>query len=781
MKNKLLLFLCTFFAMGNWANAQTAALKGIVKLADQSEAIGAVVELSETDYRTVSEVDGSYQLNAVAPKNYTLRVSYLGTKTYESTVELKPGEVLELDVTLELEANLMDELMVTSKSVTREQEDQAIQIESIDVQAVSTRVRDLAQAIDQLSGVRVRTSGALGDRADISLNGLNGTAVRTYLDGLPVEFIFPSLNIGNIPMSNFQRIDVYKGVLPVDVGTDAMGGGINLISAFRPYNSVDARLGYGSFNTQRAAVNLNLALTEDIVFSINSSYAYSDNNYEMEAFIWEDRAVGPVERFHDAFELFFVTASLAIRNKPWADLLRISTSYTDFYKEIQHGGLVERLAYGEAAFDGNSQNIFVNYEKSFGEKLSLSSVFSLSNENLLFSDTTRNVFSWSGEIVSRGSSGGEFGGASLSDRDQPGIVNRTSLKYTPGQNDRLTLSNLFANQRITGRDEVIPEEIDVLTQTQTLRKNILGLEYRRTFLDQKLELSAAGKLYYYNLDGVDGRAFTPVQNDDITYGWYGTAKYNFSSNLFVRGSYEKAWRIPNFAQFFGDGANIIANINLSPESSDNYNLGVSYRPRSKSSNFRYGVEVNGFYRGQNDIIFLSPNIIQQYINAEEVRTIGVEGEVFVDFLDHFRVTGNVTRLSKTYESIDENKVNSQFLVGTTFPNTPDFFANARLEYRVTGLLGKDDRLSVYTQYRYVDEFNFINVGQVRNDENWVPVQNKIDAGFDYRLPSSTNLAINFNVNNVMDDQLFDNFKIPRPGRNYNVSIRYQIDNFKLFN
>ncbi|MEL7120441.1 MAG: TonB-dependent receptor, partial [Bacteroidota bacterium] len=623
-------------------------------------------------------------------------------------------------------------------------------------------------------GVRVRTSGSLGDRVDIALNGLNGTAVRVYMDGLPMEFLYPSLNLGNIPLNNIKRVDVYKGVLPVTIGTDAMGGGINLISDYKPYNSLQASYSIGSFNTHQAGLNFNWAIDEDLVFNFNSSYNYSDNDYEMEAFIWEDREVGEVERFNDQYELFFLDAGLVVKNKKFADYMRLGFSFSDFYKEIQHGGLVERLAYGEAAFNGNNTNLFLDYRKSIGEKFLLENFTALAFEDILFIDTTRNVYSWSGEIVNRGPAG-EFAGASLSDRDQNSIANRTSFTYSASDNTKLLFSNLIARQQITGRDEVIPEDRDVLTQPQSLLKNVAGLELNQFLFNKKLNVAVAGKLYYFDLDGVDFLSFAPVGKDRTDWGWYGSMKYDFTNRFFARGSYERAWRIPNYIQFFGNGNNIISNIDLKSESSDNFNLGLAYKSNNASST-NFGIELNGFLREQNDIIFLSPNILQQYINAEEVRTIGIEGEFFVNFLEHFLLNLNVTRLRKTYQAIDENNINSQFLVGTEFPNTPSFFGNARLTYQNEGILNPKDGFRIYAQYKYVDEFNFINVGQVRNDDNWVPVQHRIDAGLTYTVNDEA-LSFSLNVNNLLDDQLFDNFKIPRPGRNFNLKVIYTINNF----
>ncbi|MEM6801003.1 MAG: TonB-dependent receptor [Bacteroidota bacterium] len=753
---------------------QKAEVSGRVFTEDKVALAAAKVELLELGKATLSQEDGSYIFRDIKYGTYTLKVSYTGTEVLEQKIEVNAQKIANADLLLNFQSRSLGEVNLSAKTGSREQEDRAIQVESIEMEAVTVRVRDLSEALDQLPGVRVRTSGSLGDRVDVSLNGLNGTAVRSYLDGLPLEFVYPQLNIGNVPLNYVKRIDVYKGVLPVDVGTDAMGGGMNIITDYQSVNSLKASYSIGSFNTHMAGLNANYALGNDVILNVNGSYNYSDNNYEMEAYIWEDRDTGIVRRFHDQYELLFLDASLIVQNKKWADFLRVNVNYSDYYKEVQNGGLVERLAFGEAAFEGSYANAFIDYRKNLGNRISLRSAFAYSDGKAIFTDTTRNTYSWSGEVVNVGAPG-EFGGNSQSDRDQINYVNRTSLEFKLSDNDRILVSNLIALQDISGRDFARPIERDALTKPQKLQKDVAGLEYNRLFFNRKLELSAAGKLYNYRIDGVDPRAFTPLSRSASNYGWYASGKFSFKPNFFVRASYEKAWRIPTFTQFFGNGGTIVSNVELKPESSDNYNLGIALRPDKPNRNLNFGFEINGFLRGQNDIIFLSPNVFQRYINAEEIRNIGIEGEVFFQLYRDFTLIINATKLSKTYEAIDEANVNAQFLVGTNFPNTPNLFGNIRLQHRKTNLFSDGDVLSSYVQYKYVDEFNFINVGQVRNDDNWVPVQNRLDLGLNYSFKDGL-LSVGANVYNVLDEQLFDNFKIPRPGRNYNLKLVYHLKN-----
>ncbi|MGB3468037.1 MAG: hypothetical protein WBA74_22315, partial [Cyclobacteriaceae bacterium] len=78
--------------------------------------------------------------------------------------------------------------------------------------------------------------------------------------------------------------------------------------------------------------------------------------------------------------------------------------------------------------------------------------------------------------------------------------------------------------------------------------------------------------------------------------------------------------------------------------------------------------------------------------------------------------------------------------------------------------------------KYVDRFNFIFESSNSDDQFFVPVQRRIDMGVSYSSPKDR-VILAVNINNITNDELFDNFKVPRPGRNYNLRIIYKFNNF----
>ena len=73
----------------------------------------------------------------------------------------------------------------------------------------------------------------MGGGSDIRLmlDGFSGKHVKVFIDGVPQEGVGSSFSLNNIPCEDFaDRIEVYKGVVPVGFGTDAIGGVINIVT-----------------------------------------------------------------------------------------------------------------------------------------------------------------------------------------------------------------------------------------------------------------------------------------------------------------------------------------------------------------------------------------------------------------------------------------------------------------------------------------------------------------------------------------------------------------------
>lgn len=224
---------------------------------------------------------------------------------------------------------------------------------------------------------------------------------------------------------------------------------------------------------------------------------------------------------------------------------------------------------------------------------------------------------------------------------------------------------------------------------------------------------------------------------------------------------------------FGNNTTIRSNLNLEPEQSNNYNFGTSF----KSSLFKipFSAELNGFYRKQKDrIILLASGFdLAQYFNEEEVEIRGIDGFVtfkpFKNFQLNMSATYQDVRIQSALVAADNN------LIGTRVPNLPSFFANVDVGYTWEKLIHEEDQFKLNYYYNYVEKFSSIReANALQNIANFVPTQH-ISSLESIYSGMHEKYSIALRINNMFDDDAYDNFRVQRPGRSYTIKLRYVID------
>src|SRR5690606_34862698 len=128
---------------------------------------------------------------------------------------------------------LIDSVVVMGRTRVHEINRQAYNVTAIDATKLHNSTLDIGHAIDRVSGVRVRESGGVGSDMNISINGFTGKQIKIFIDGVPMEGFGSSFQLNNIPVNLAERVEIYRGVVPVWLGSDAMGGAINIVTKTR--------------------------------------------------------------------------------------------------------------------------------------------------------------------------------------------------------------------------------------------------------------------------------------------------------------------------------------------------------------------------------------------------------------------------------------------------------------------------------------------------------------------------------------------------------------------
>jgi len=321
----LLGYLCIHFFSTYSQQSANQTVSGEIKDTQGVPIVGASIYLDDL---VAAKTDGKgfYKLGQVKIGKRQIKVSALGFKQELRSVDLTMNQNLILNFSLTDETNQMDEVSVIGRTTNQEINRQAYNVTSLDASKLHNTTLDLSHALDRVSGVRVRENGGVGSSFNFSLNGFTGRQVKFFIDGVPMDNFGSSFQINNIPINLAERVEVYKGVVPVWLGSDALGGVVNIVTNSSRQNYVDASYSYGSFNTHRSAVNLAYTSPKGFAFRLNAFQNYSDNDYKVtvtETDIYTQQIYQniKVKRFHDNYHNETVIANVGLVDKSFADQL----------------------------------------------------------------------------------------------------------------------------------------------------------------------------------------------------------------------------------------------------------------------------------------------------------------------------------------------------------------------------------------------------------------------------------------------------------------------------
>ena len=202
-------------------------------------------------------------------------VSAIGYETVEKQVVLKPNQRIKLNLTLRQQAMELDEVVVLSGGVSSVKRS-AYNAVAVDTRELQNSTKTLGDALAKLPGMKLRESGGVGSDMQLTLDGFSGKHVKVFIDGVPQEGVGSSFGLNNIPVNFAERIEVYKGVVPIEFGTDALGGVVNIVTRKQPQRwFLDASYSYGSFHTHKSSVDFGRTWKNGLTFEINAFQNYS--------------------------------------------------------------------------------------------------------------------------------------------------------------------------------------------------------------------------------------------------------------------------------------------------------------------------------------------------------------------------------------------------------------------------------------------------------------------------------------------------------------------------
>lgn len=327
-----------------------------------------------------------------------------------------------------------EEVRIIDKSEGQKLRESARAVTVIDTKVAKERTADMGEVLSRAQGIQIRRSGGLGSASRISLNGLYDSSIRTFVDGVPVELAGFGLGVENMPVGLVERVDVHRGVVPISLGADALGGAIDLVSESAWVNSAAASYQTGSFGTHRATLS---ARTHDAdtgaALALSTFFDRSDNDYMVDVEVSDKTGkITParVPRFHDGYQASGVNAEVGLVKRGIVERALLRLYYTEYDKELQHNAVM-KVVFGEATYGEVARGGVLNTALASGPwraKIIVGGV----RRWIDFNDRAKVVYDWYGNPTRDRSMPGEVGLEAYQRTVQNGVFGRFTLERALG-------------------------------------------------------------------------------------------------------------------------------------------------------------------------------------------------------------------------------------------------------------------------------------------------------------------------------------------------------------
>lgn len=783
-----------------------STVRGSVVSKDNKEPIPfASVAVKGTAQRVLTDYKGDFSIEV--PRGVRrLVVSCLGYETRLLDLNTAGGKAFKIE--LKPSNYQIGEAVVVGASKGQRTKEQGFALGLISTKEVKLQNVESVDLLDRASGITLRQDGGVGSDTQFNINGLSGNSVRVFIDGIPIRDYGSSFSLSSIPPSMIERIEVYKGVVPTTLSEDALGGAINVILKQGYQNNLTTSYSYGSFNTHKW--DLIGDYTHGSGFTVGGSafFNHSDNNYK----VWGDdiritdenfeMQKVKAERFHDAYTSGGVNVTAGFKNRKWADALLFGVLYSKMKKEIQHGAS-PKIVYGNRHTKQETKMVNLRYSKAnILKNVDVNLFTSYSHGNRQVIDTIPYMYNWLGEImtvteiqngepvtVKRKWGNGNGGEGSERKTDamnvEKNISGRYGITYRFVPNHHISVNMLYNRFSRGIEDSYMPVLEQQLTDTRYLTKNIYSLAYENRLLKNKLKSSLFYKYYHQKVELSDPVYDSYTETFKVNHvdrsvsdqGFGGAVSYQVIPGLRLSLSAEKAIRLPESSELLGNTSeNIEAAYDLRSEKSTNVNFGVFGEPVKKNGHY-FSYDVNLFYRNVTDMIqrsVLRPDdATYAYENLGKIASKGIDVDLRYNYDQQLFVNASFSYLDARF-NLKYDELGAEYIqYRDRLRNMPYLKFNVNAMWQKENLFQNGALFSVNYNLGYVHEFflNWESLGS--SGKAVIPTQVVHDAGIVYTFPKNK-ISLAFDVKNIFNKQVFDNWALQKPGRAFYLKMTYQI-------
>lgn len=218
-------------------------------------------------------------------------------------------------------------------------------------------------------GVHVREVNGKGQYTTVTIRGSTAAQVGVFIDGVLMNLGGDTaVDLSAIPVTNVERIEVYRGYIPSRFGGTFMGGVINVVTKKPQGANGYAELGKSSYGGKKATVEVSVPVGSGTLM-LGTNYDSSKGNFEYENYAaeryipWaENQIKGYEERISGFNEEWIGYITSPKGEEPYVDL---SADKIEYYKNNQD----EWVSYVQQEGEGGLASDVYNKWESKGEEV----------------------------------------------------------------------------------------------------------------------------------------------------------------------------------------------------------------------------------------------------------------------------------------------------------------------------------------------------------------------------------------------------------------------------
>ena len=240
-------------ALGVPAQSDKGTIAGRVTDLSGGVLKGAQISIEPGGINLVSDAQGRFFVNNLAPGSYSLTVTYVGFAPFNKAVELTSGQTLNLDANLQIQSQNLQVLVTADRpsaeaAAVNEQRtaDNLVQVLPADV-IRSLPNANMADALGRLPGVTLERDE--GEGKYVQVRGTEPRLTNATIDGVNVpspESGVRQIKFDSIPADLVESVEINK-TLQANMDADGIGGSVNLITKTagdRPTIALSGMSGY---------------------------------------------------------------------------------------------------------------------------------------------------------------------------------------------------------------------------------------------------------------------------------------------------------------------------------------------------------------------------------------------------------------------------------------------------------------------------------------------------------------------------------------------------------